>query len=61
MPYHQLIEVDIDQLTEEETRAYLKVIEPQRASAQTRRSVAKKTADKISGRSKGKLNISDLL
>lgn len=60
MPYHELIEVDITTLSDAEIRAYVQVVDTLRGSAQTRRSVAKKSADKITGKSKS-LDISDLL
>lgn len=58
LPYHELIEVDVTTLGEEQLREYLKVVQEQRTSPQKRRSTNTKAAKKITGKS---LDISSFL
>ena len=51
LPYHELIEIDHEKLSEEECRELVKVIQEQRSSAQARRSTSKKQEKKLTGKS----------
>lgn len=51
LPFHQLIDLDIDTLDDDSKRVLVEVLQERRQSAQKRRSVAKKQAKKITGKS----------
>ncbi len=52
LPFHQLIDQDVSTMTDDQKRLLIEVIQERRQSAQKRRSVSKKQAAKISGKSK---------
>lgn len=60
LPFSQLLEVETTNLTDEQKRELLKVVQERQVSPQKRRSVASKTEKKLSGKKTG-IDISGLL
>lgn len=52
LPFHQLIDIDIETLDDDSKRVLVEVLQERRQSAQKRRSVAKQQSDKLTGKSK---------